>query len=200
MQCHCIMVLLFVCLFQFLYLQMQKKAQQNPQTQHLLMPSPPFLLQKGRPYPSGSDHPGASVENSNHGLFPPQGTCTGSSAACLSLWLVPYDPDTAQRTSPPGSLLWPPWWKEQPSLEALHIKQCLQCMTAGQLHPHCSLLMALVSIDTGPLLLDGSLCLCGAGTLLGLGNYLAQHAGQRVGGKSAGHKWKEVGSLKNAWA
>ena len=56
--------------------------------------------------------------------------------------------------------------------------------------------MSLVSVATAYLQLDGSLQLGGAGTLSGLGDPLAQHAGQRVGGKQAGPKWVEEGGLE----
>ena len=63
--------------------------------------------------------------------------------------------------------------------------------------PPYSFLMALVSFATGHLELDGSLKLCGAGTLSGLGNLLVQHAVQSVGGKSVWPEWMEEAVLKN---
>ena len=136
------------------------------------------------------------MENSNPGLFPPQGTCTGRSAC----WLLPMAVAISSNLR---------------SKAIFYRKPSLATKVKGVSLPRGSPFHTVPSVQdcwpTSPPLLftDGfnvcctglhqladSLQLFQAGSLLGLGNRLAQHAGQRVGGELAGPEWTGEGSFK----
>lgn len=73
----------FDCLFWFHRCQRRPNEAAKPKTDRCL--PLPFSWHHGGLPPSGSDHPGASVENSKPGFFPPRGTCTGRSGC----WPLP---------------------------------------------------------------------------------------------------------------
>ncbi len=155
---------------------MPKKANALPKPQIFQCLPLPFSWHQGGLLRAGSDHPGASAENSDPGLCPPRGICTGRSGSwpcprCSHGWsrvaLSPLkghllqqafsghqgergggpSPESLPITVPSGHDCWPP----APTPGALCYRD-------------------LGALPTGHLQVDGSRPLCGAGTWSGLGH------------------------------
>lgn len=196
--CCCVFFFFFFdCLFWFHRCQRRPNEAAKPKTDRCL--PLPFSWHHGGLPQSGSDHPGASVENSKPGFFPPRGTCTGRSGC----WPLPMAGALSSSLSSKATS------SRTPSLATMLKGVALP--HPGEPPSHTGPSVHGCWPTSPPLLFADGLSACcdrspptgwqpaarwGWDLVRGLGDPLAQHAAQRVGGKQAGPKWVEEGGLE----